>query len=126
MKRVTIAFLSLVTAVSLSAQRTNTARPATPPQATPAAGEALAGLTAAQRSAFADGLADFKSVEDVADGLGPVFNERSSAPCPTAPALGGGSARADRGSSRRVNGVYDPRTSLGGSLMQYHAIGTGD
>jgi CxxC motif-containing protein (DUF1111 family) len=127
MKRIPIVLLSLVTAVSLSAQmRTNAARPAPPPPPTPAAGDALAGLTAAQRSAFADGLADFKSVEEVADGLGPVFNERSCAACHTTPAVGGGSTRTVTRFSRRVNGVYDPLTSLGGSLMQDHALGLAD
>jgi CxxC motif-containing protein (DUF1111 family) len=128
MKRITIAFLSLVIAVSLSAQmRMNAARPpAPPPPVTPTAGDALAGLTAAQRAAFADGLADFKSVEDVADGLGPVFNERSCAACHTTPAIGGGSTRTVTRFSRRINGVYDPLTSLGGSLMQDHALSLAD
>jgi CxxC motif-containing protein (DUF1111 family) len=126
MKRITIAFLSLVTAVSLSAQRATGARPAPPPPPTPAAGDALAGLTAAQRTAFADGLADFKSVEDVADGLGPVFNERSCAACHTTPAIGGGSARTVTRFSRRVNGIFDPLTALGGSLMQDHALSLTD
>jgi CxxC motif-containing protein (DUF1111 family) len=127
MKRIPVAFMSLVIAVSLNAQmRANAPRPAPPPPATPAAGDALAGLTAAQRSAFADGLADFKSVEEVADGLGPVFNERSCAACHTTPAVGGGSTRTVTRFSRRVNGVYDPLTSLGGSLMQDHALGLAD
>ena len=127
MKRITVAFLSLVTAVSLSAQmRTNAARPAPPPPVTPAAGDALAGLTAAQRSAFSDGLADFKSVEEVADGLGPVFNERSCAACHTTPAVGGGSTRTVTRFSRRVNGVFDPLAALGGSLMQDHALTLAD
>jgi CxxC motif-containing protein (DUF1111 family) len=127
MKRITVAFLFLVTAVSLSAQmRTNAPRPAPPPPVTPAAGDALAGLTAAQRSAFADGLADFKSVEEVADGLGPVFNERSCAACHTTPAVGGGSTRTVTRFSRRVNGVFDPLAALGGSLMQDHALTLAD
>ncbi len=128
MKRITIAFLSLVTAVSLSAQRPNGSRPAPPPPppANPIAGDALAGLTAAQRAAFADGLADFKSVEEVADGLGPLFNERSCAACHTTPAIGGGSARTVTRFSRRVNGIYDPLTGLGGSLMQDHALTLAD
>ncbi len=131
MKRITVAFLSLVAAVSLSAQlRTNAVRPAPPPApppaVTPAAGDALTGLTAAQRTAFADGLADFKSVEEVADGLGPVFNERSCAACHTTPAVGGGSTRTVTRFSRRVNGVFDPLTALGGSLMQDHALSLAD
>jgi len=92
----------------------------------PAAGEALAGLTSAQRAAFADGLADFSAQEDTVNGLGPVFNERSCAACHSVPAVGGGSARLVTRFARRVKGVYDPLTSLGGSLMQDHAIGPAD
>lgn len=128
MKQAAIAFLSLVTAVSLSAQmRRNAVRPPTPPPvANPVAGQALAGLTAAQRSAFADGLADFSSVEEVADGLGPLFNERSCAACHTTPAIGGGSTRTVTRFSRRVNGLFDALAYLGGSLMQDHALGVAD
>lgn len=128
MKRTTIAFLSLIVTLSLGAQmRRNAVRPPTPtPDGTPAAGEPLAGLTAAQRTAFADGLADFNSIEDIADGLGPIFNERSCAACHTTPAIGGGSTRTVTRFSRRVNGLFDALASLGGSLMQDHAIGPAD
>src|SRR5205823_7641732 len=106
MKRITIALLSLVVTLSLSAQtRRNAVRPpAPPPDPTPAAGEALAGLTAAQRTAFSDGLTDFSSIEEITDGLGPVFNERSCAACHTTPAIGGGSTRTVTRFSRRMNG----------------------
>jgi CxxC motif-containing protein (DUF1111 family) len=128
MKRITIALLSLIATLSLNAQmRRNAARPpAPPPNPMPAAGDALAGLTAAQRASFADGLADFSSVEEIADGLGPVFNERSCAACHTTPAIGGGSTRTVTRFSRRVNGLFDALASLGGSLMQDHAIGPAD
>jgi CxxC motif-containing protein (DUF1111 family) len=126
--RIMILVLALATAVSLSAQmRRNATRPPTPPPVvTPMAGEALAGLTAAQRSDFADGLADFSSVEEVSDGLGPLFNERSCAACHTTPAIGGGSERTVTRFSRRVNGLFDALASLGGSLMQDHSLGLAD
>src|SRR5207245_9037561 len=93
----------------------------------PAAGQALSGLTAAQRADFADGLGDFTEVEKVTDGLGPVFNERSCAACHTTPAIGGGSnTRMVTRFARRNGGVFDPLTSLGGSLVQDHAIGPPD
>ena len=93
---------------------------------TPAAGQPLAGLTAAQRAAFDDGLEDFTEVEDVTGGLGPVFNERSCSACHTTPAIGGGSTRTVTRFSRTTGGVFDALASLGGSLMQDHAIGLAD
>src|ERR1043165_207753 len=111
MKRtaLTLALLSLFTAATLSAQvrRRAVRGPTPPPNATPNAGDPLAGLTDAQRSLFADGRADFASDEDVADGLGPVFNERSCTACHSVPAVGGGSTRTVTRFARRVNGVFD-------------------
>ena len=89
----------------------------------PNAGDALAGLSAQDRAAFAAGREDFTEVEDVADGLGPVFNDRSCAACHTTPAIGGGSRRTVTRFGRRVNGVFDPLVNLGGSLIQERAIG---
>src|SRR5262249_50708140 len=41
--------------------------------------DSLPGLTSAQLADFNAGLADFTSVETIADGLGPVFNGKSCA-----------------------------------------------
>ncbi|MBV8543457.1 MAG: hypothetical protein JO088_01825 [Acidobacteria bacterium] len=123
MRRLMVGVLFVVVAANVSAQRkSGSGRPAPDP----AAGEALAGLTAAQRADFAAGLADFSEEESVADGLGPVFNERSCAACHGVPAIGGGSTRTVTRFARRINGLYDALASLGGSLMQDHAIGTAD
>lgn len=127
MKRLTVGvLLAFLVAANALAQRPNGARPSPQPVRTPAAGEALAGLTVAQLAAFADGRDDFAEDETVSDGLGPVFNERSCAACHSVPATGGGSRRTVTRFSRRVNGVYDPMAELGGSLMQDHAIGPPD
>jgi len=91
-----------------------------------AAGEALQGLNAEQREAFADGREDFIEQEPIEEGLGPVFNERSCAACHNVPAAGGGSPRLVTRFARRTAGVFDPLTSLGGSLIQDHAIGPAD
>jgi len=125
MKRLMVGVLFVVLAANVSAQRkAGTGRQVPVPD--PAAGEALAGLTAAQRADFAAGLADFNEVEDVRDGLGPVFNERSCAECHNVPAAGGGSRRTVTRFSSRTNGVFDALASLGGSLRQDHAIGGRD
>jgi len=94
--------------------------------ATPAAGDPLSGLTAAQREAFADGLGDFTEVEEVDEGLGPVFNERSCAACHTTPAIGGGSVRFVTRFARTTASGFDALANLGGSLIQDHAIGIAD
>jgi CxxC motif-containing protein (DUF1111 family) len=103
-------------------------RPSSPPPSppAPAAGQPLSGLTAAQVTAFNDGRADFVEIETVADGLGPVFNERSCAACHLAPIVGGSGRRLVTRFGTRANGVFDPLTSLGGSLIQDHAIGFPD
>ena len=128
-----VLFLAFLGAGSVAAQRQNGGGRQPPPQppppvpaSAPAAGDALAGLTAAQRSAFVAGLADFSEIEDVSDGLGPIFNERSCTACHSVPTVGGGSQRTVTRFARRTNGVFDPLTSLGGTLMQDHAIGPPD
>src|SRR2546428_1856867 len=55
----------------------------------PGAGGPIAGLTARQLEFFADGRADFESVEDVADGAGPRMNLDGCAGCHSQPAIGG-------------------------------------
>lgn len=126
MKRLMVGVVAVLLLTGNAGAQTRRNAVGRPDAVTPAAGDALAGLTAAQRSDFFDGLADFRSVETVSDGLGPVFNERSCAACHSVPATGGGSRRTVTRFSRRTNGVYDPLTALGGSLMQDHAIGPPD
>jgi CxxC motif-containing protein (DUF1111 family) len=87
------------------------------------AGASLTGLTAAQSASFNAGRGQFVRDWNNGNGLGPVFNERSCSDCHNGQATGGGSARTVTRFARRVGGVYDPLTSLGGSLLQDHAIG---
>ena len=127
MKRATVVFLSLFLAATLDAQRQRAVgRPSPAPAVTPAAGGPLPGLTASQRSDFTEGLEDFREDEEVLEGLGPVFNERSCAACHNVPAIGGGSTRTVTRFARRVNGAFDALTTLGGMLIQDHAIGPAD
>jgi CxxC motif-containing protein (DUF1111 family) len=86
-------------------------------------GTSFAGLTAAQTSSFNAGRGQFFRVWNNLDGLGPVFNERACTDCHNGPAAGGGSARNVTRFATRTGGVFDPLTSLGGSLLQDHAIG---
>jgi len=59
------------------------------------AGGPLPGLTANQRAFFDQGLADFNSVEDVADGLGPTMNLDACGGCHAQPAAGGTSPKVN-------------------------------
>src|SRR3954451_7783049 len=87
------------------------------------AGAPLTGLTPAQSASFNGGRGQFVRVWNNGNGLGPVFNERACSDCHNAPLVGGGSARLVTRFATRTGGVFDPLTSLGGSLLQDHAIG---
>jgi len=125
MRRVITGILCLVVAGVLEAQARRRPAGGQPAPAEPVAtaGEPLPGLTAAQRAVFADGREDFREEEEVIDGLGPVFNERSCLTCHGVPAAGGGSPRTVTRFARRINGQFDPLVSLGGSLRQDRGIG---
>jgi CxxC motif-containing protein (DUF1111 family) len=127
-RRSLIAALSILTATAAFAQtRTRPAGRPPAPQPAPVAGDALAGLTAAQRTAFADGRTEFTNVETVATGLGPVFNGRSCGECHDTPSVGGGSStHLVTRIGTRVNGLFDALAQFGGSLLQDHAIGPPD
>lgn len=141
-KSLIFVLLLLVLNVPLSAQRRRPTNPAPPPptaapapqppppQQPPGPGPApagfgvqLDGLTAAQAAAFTEGRGEFTDVENIADGLGPVFNGRSCAECHDAPAVGGAGGRTVTRFGTRQNGVFNPLTELGGSLIQNRAIG---
>lgn len=87
-------------------------------------GDPLPGLSAADLGRFQAGKATFAEVEEVADGLGPVFNESSCATCHTA--LGGNTTRLETRFGTTTLGMFDPLVNLGGSLRQDRGIGRGD
>lgn len=90
--------------------------------AKPVLGDPLPGLSTDQLNLFIDGKDDFENEEDVESGLGPIFNETSCVACHASGATGGASARNVTRFGRTTNGVFDPLESLGGSLLQDHAI----
>jgi CxxC motif-containing protein (DUF1111 family) len=127
--------------VSAEAQRRRPTGPTTPPPDPPAPtqqppqqppqqpaqfGAALPNLTNGDVALFNAGRTEFAEREDVADGLGPVFNGRSCGECHGVPVLGGGSQRLVTRIGAIVNGAYDPLTQLGGSLLQVNALGPQD
>src|SRR5215470_497623 len=86
-------------------------------------GEPIRGLSRDELGSFTEGQAAFEQVEDVADGLGPVFNGTSCGGCHNVGATGGGSETLETRFGTTTQGVFDPLTQLGGSLIQVNGIG---
>ncbi|HEX8170368.1 MAG TPA: di-heme oxidoredictase family protein [Thermoanaerobaculia bacterium] len=125
MKRLlALASVALLCTPALFAQRRRVVAPPSAPAAVTAPfGQPLPGMPAALLPAFDDGRRAFTKIQQVGDGLGPVFNAPSCADCHNAPAVGGGSQRNVVRIGTRVNGVFDPLLRFGGSLLQSRAIG---
>src|SRR5690349_24813702 len=77
------------------------------------AGDALPGTDAAE---FAAAKAAFATVEEIDDGLGPIFNERGCGVCHSLGAVGGAGTQYERRFGRFVNGRFDSLSGRGGSL----------
>ena len=89
-------------------------------------GAPLPGLGAEELALFEEGRTAFMQEEDVADGLGPVFNEASCVACHLGPgsAVGGSNGRLEtRFGKANADGTFDSLAAKGGSLLQDHAIG---
>jgi CxxC motif-containing protein (DUF1111 family) len=80
--------------------------------------------TSTTDSNFASFRANFVAVDALADGLGPVFNERACGNCHDQGAQGGAGRQIERRYGRFVNGVFDPLTNRGGSLRQLFTVGS--
>jgi CxxC motif-containing protein (DUF1111 family) len=97
-------------------------RPVAPPQpGRPRFGDPLAGLTAAQLAAFAQGRAEFENRESPEGGLGPIFNNSSCHACHASGATGGGGPVTVTRFGRNTPQGFDPLTELGGPLLQMTA-----
>jgi len=89
-------------------------------QAISAVGDALPGTDAAD---FAAAKEAFEAVEEIEDGVGPVFNERACGNCHTEGAIGGAGVQIERRYGRFVNGRFDDLANRGGSLRQLFTVG---
>src|SRR5215475_10730167 len=89
--------------------------------ATAAAGDPLPGISATD---FAAAKANFAAAEALADGLGPVFNEKACGNCHTEGATGGAGVQIERRFGRVVNGRFDSLANKGGSLRQLFTVGS--
>jgi CxxC motif-containing protein (DUF1111 family) len=86
-------------------------------------GGPLPGLSADELARFEAGREAFEEVEDVADGLGPVFNGDSCAACHSVGGTGGGSTLVETRFGTRTGRTFDPLEAHGGSLIQTDGIG---
>ncbi len=87
-------------------------------------GEPVRGLTAAQLGAWRAARDKFNEDKDVAGGLGPIFNDVSCLRCHSVPVAGGSNPRNVTLFGTTTNGVFDPLTARGGSVLQDHALGS--
>lgn len=72
---------------------------------------------------FAEALDNFNLVENIEDGIGPVFNEVACGRCHTLGAIGGSGEQIERRFGRVTNGVFRDLTNEGGSLRQLQTLG---
>ena len=84
-----------------------------------ALGDPLPGLDPTQSALFESGLDAFNEVETVADGLGPVFNERACGNCHDVGASGGSGIQFEVRAGRVTGSTFDPLASQGGQLFSY-------
>lgn len=81
------------------------------------------GLTSAQQTEFANGKSHFTEIETIANGLGPIFNEKECGTCHDESAVGGAGVQIETRAGQLSNGVFNPLTSFGGTLFQHFGIG---
>ena len=66
----------------------------------------------------------FEAVEEIDEGLGPIFNEAGCGVCHGIPALGGAGTQIERRFGRIANGSFDALEGQGGSLRDLFSNGT--
>jgi CxxC motif-containing protein (DUF1111 family) len=86
-------------------------------------GAALGSALGGAPSGFAAAATNFAATETQADGLGPIFNERSCGACHSVGALGGAGQNIERRYGTLTNGVFNSLANTGGSLRQLFGIG---
>jgi CxxC motif-containing protein (DUF1111 family) len=87
-------------------------------------GDPLSGLTPDLQARFVAGQANFSGTDTPLTGLGPVFNNTGCSQCHNTPAVGGGSTLTETRYGTLTNGVFDPLTQYGGSLIHSQGIGS--
>jgi CxxC motif-containing protein (DUF1111 family) len=88
-------------------------------------GDPLPGVSQAELDAFTAGRTEFNTTETAPEGLGPIFNDSSCSACHLSASgvIGGNTKRTETRFGTITNGVFDPLTALGGSLLQSQSVG---
>ena len=73
---------------------------------------------------FGEARDNFILVENIEDGVGPVFNDIACGRCHTLGAIGGSGEQIERRFGRVVNGVFNTQGANGGSLRQLFTLGS--
>ena len=93
-------------------------------QAATVIGDPLPGTNLAE---FAEAKANFAQVEEIEDGLGPVFNEKGCGNCHSIPVVGGSGSQIERRFGEVTNGIFygydQPGDNQGGTLRQLFSNG---
>jgi CxxC motif-containing protein (DUF1111 family) len=84
-------------------------------------GDPLSGLTAAQKARFALAETTFDEVEDLSDGLGPVFNEKSCGNCHNVGGPGGSGTQFEVRAGKSGS-TFNDLASEGGSLFDLFSV----
>ena len=87
-------------------------------------GDPIPGLTSNQLADFTTGDNAFYARIEPANGLGPIFNNRSCANCHFTPNTGGSGSSLVTFFGRNANGVFDPLISQGGPILQDNSVST--
>ena len=85
-------------------------------------GDPFPGLSAAKLADFQNGLAEFITVDTLADGLGPVFNEQACGNCHTLGGIGGAGKQFELRAGKLTGGVFDPLVAEGGQLFDLFSV----
>jgi CxxC motif-containing protein (DUF1111 family) len=85
-------------------------------------GDALPGLNAEEQGRFVAGREAFDEVENVREGLGPVFNERACGRCHDLGGSGGAGKQFEMRAGQFVNNVFSSLTSQGGQLFDLFSV----
>jgi CxxC motif-containing protein (DUF1111 family) len=104
--------------------------PALPSSAQSVAANAIGDtLPGTDPAAFEEARTAFAAVEEIDEGLGPIFNEAGCGVCHSIPALGGSGTQIERRFGRIENGRFfgfdaDDSDNQGGTLRQLRTVGT--
>jgi CxxC motif-containing protein (DUF1111 family) len=125
MNRALLALVLILALVPAAAARRRAVShpPAPTPVPTGNLGEPVRDLTGAQLAVWQAAREKFNEEKTPAGGLGPIFNDISCLRCHSVPVAGGANPRPVTLFGKTTNGLFDPLTARGGSLLQEHALG---